>query len=63
MGTCEETVPVGPVVITFRSEYKGGFKARLTVSNETVAVIGNDDMKTIVIDTLDEHEMIVIEKV
>ena len=62
VGTCEETMPAGPVVITFRSEYTGGFKARLTVSNETVAVIGNDDMKTIVIDTLDEHEMIVIEK-
>lgn len=62
VGTYEETPPVGPVQITFHSDYCGALKAKLTVSKEAAAVISNGNMKSIVIDSLVEHEMIVIEK-
>ncbi len=62
-GTCEETLPVGPVTVMFRVEYTGALKATLTVGKETVAIIGDGNRKSFMIDTLNDHEMIVIEKV
>lgn len=61
-GTYEESIPIGPIIVTFRSDYTGALKAKLTVADKTVTVIGNEDRKSFMIETLEEHEMIVVKR-
>ncbi len=62
VGTCEETLPVGPVIVTFHSDYTGDLKAQLTVAGKIVTLMGEEEKKSFIIEALDEHEMIVIER-
>lgn len=62
-GCCEETLPVGPVSVRFHSDYTGALKARCTVAEETIILTSEDNMKSFLLKTLYDHEMIVIERV
>lgn len=61
-GCLDETLPVGPVIVMFEADYAGALIAKLTVADKTVTLMGDGKMKSFMIETLADHEMIVIER-
>ena len=46
----------------FGFDYSGALKAKLTVADKTVTLMGDGKLKSFMIETLEDHEMIVIER-